>query len=74
MTSDTNSSRSHAQEAEVANKVVRPDADAGHVDAAVVPVGTFAAGQSAEGRHLTATTAPQGSFAEGQEEEVAPEK
>ena len=74
MTSDTNSSRSHAQEAEVANKAVRPDTGADLVDATVVPVGTFAAGQSADGRHVTATTAPQGSFAEGQEEEVAPQK
>ena len=72
MTSDTNSP--HAQEAEVANKVLRTGADAGHVDATVVPVGTFAAGQSADGRHVAVTTAPQGSFAEGQEEEVGPEK
>ena len=72
MTSDTNRSRSRAQDAEVATATRRGDADAVHVDARdVVPVGTFAAGQSADGRHVTATTSPQGSFAEGQENEVA---
>ena len=72
MTSDTNRSRSRAQDAEVATAARRADADAVHVDAGdVVPVGTFAAGQSADGRHVTATTAPLGSFAEGQEDEVA---
>ena len=72
MTSDTNRSRSRAQDAEVATGARRADADTVHVDAGdVVPVGTFAAGQSADGRHITATTAPQGSFAEGQEDEVA---
>jgi hypothetical protein len=74
MTSDKNSSRSHAKKAEVANEVLRTHADSGELDATVVPVGTFAAGQSADGRHVTASTAPEGSFAAGQEEEAAPEK
>jgi hypothetical protein len=74
MTSDTNSLRPLGQDAEVATRVPRTDADAGHVDASVVPVGTFAAGQSTDGRHVAATTAPRGSFAVGQADEVAPEK
>jgi hypothetical protein len=72
MASDTNRLRSRAQDAEVATGVLRTDPDAAHADATVVPVGTFAAGQSADGRHVAATTAPQGSFAEGQADEVAP--
>ena len=72
MTSDTNRPRSDAQNAEVATAARWADGDAVHVEGRdVVPVGTFAAGQSGDGRHLTATTAPQGSFAEGQEDEVA---
>jgi hypothetical protein len=51
----------------VATAVPRTDADA--VDVTVVPVGTFAAGQSGDGRHVAATTAPHGSFAAGQAEE-----
>jgi hypothetical protein len=39
------------------------------VDATVVPVGTFAAGQSVDGRYVAVTAAPQGDFAEGQAEE-----
>ena len=71
MTSDTNSARSRPQGAEVATEALRTEAHVVRADRTVVPVGTFAAGQSADGRHITATTAPQGSFAEGQEDEVA---
>jgi hypothetical protein len=73
MTSDSNSTRPPGQDAEVATGVPRTDAGAGPVDASVVPVGTFAAGQSADGRHVAATTAPRGSFAAGQADEVARE-
>jgi hypothetical protein len=71
MTSGIKRSPSRPADAKVANWVLRTEADAGHVDAAVVPVGTFAAGQSADGRHVAATTAPQGTFAEGQADELA---
>ena len=73
MTSET--SRSGARDAEPAAAGPRIDADPVDVDATVVPVGTFAAGQSADGRYVAATAAPQGSFAEGQadEDETAPE-
>jgi hypothetical protein len=74
MTSDVRRSRSREQDAKVANWVLRTEADAGHVDAPVVPVGTFAAGQSVDGRHVAATTAPQGTFAEGQADELAHER
>jgi hypothetical protein len=68
MTSDMKTSRSHDPDAAAA--IPRADADdAVTGDATVVPVGTFAAGQSVEGRHVAATTAPQGSFAEGQADE-----
>jgi len=74
MTSDMSRSRSRAQDAKLASWVLRTDADAGDVDAEVVPVGTFAAGQSVDGRHVAATTAPQGTFAEGQADELAAER
>jgi len=74
MMSDTNSARSRPQDAEVATEALRTEAHVVRADRTVVPVGTFAAGQSEDGRHVAATTAPQGSFAEGQEDEVAPEK
>jgi len=73
MTSDTKRSRSRAHDAKVATRVLRTDADGGHVDAPVVPVGTFAAGQSADGRHVAATTVPQGTFAAGQADDLPPE-
>ena len=69
MTSDANSSRSRAQDADVAIAVPRTDADTVNVDATVVPV---AAGQATDGRHIAASMAPQGSFAAGQADEVAP--
>jgi hypothetical protein len=74
MTTNTNRSRSRAQDAKVAIAVPRTDAGTVNVDATVVPVGTFAAGQTADGRHIAATTAPRGSFAVGQADEVAVEK
>jgi hypothetical protein len=73
MTSDTNRSVSRARDADVATEVLRTDTSAVPVDASVVPVGTFAAGQSDDGRHVAATTAPQGTFAAGQADEVADE-
>ena len=48
-----------------------PRADVVEVDATVVPVGTFAAGQSEDGRYVAVTAAPQGDFAEGQADEDA---
>ena len=48
-----------------------PRAEFTEVDATVVPVGTFAAGQSADGRYVAVTVAPQGDFAEGQADEDA---
>jgi hypothetical protein len=73
MTSVTNTSRARAHDSETPAAVPHADADVLTVDAAAVPVGTFAAGQSAEGRHVAVTTAPQGSFAEGQAEEDQPD-
>ena len=69
MTSEPTASRSPSQHAEMASAVARTDTDAVNVDATVVPVGTFAAGQSEDGRYVAATAAPQGSFAAGQAEE-----
>jgi hypothetical protein len=66
-----------------ANKTFRPsspDGEAGtdvrhiepvEIDATVVPVGTFAAGQSVDGRYVAVTAAPQGDFAEGPGDEDA---
>jgi hypothetical protein len=68
MTSEPNTSRSRSQHAEMANALARTDTDAVNVDATVVPVGTFAAGQSEDGRYVAVTAAPQGSYAAGQAE------
>jgi hypothetical protein len=69
MTSEPDTSRSRSQHADLATAVPHTDADAVNVDATVVPVGTFAAGQSEDGRYIAVTGAPQGSFAAGQAEE-----
>lgn len=69
MTNEMDTSRSRSEDAEAAAAVARTDDDAVNVDATVVPVDTFAAGQSANGRYLAATAAPQGSFADGQLQE-----
>ena len=53
-----------------------PRGDVAEVDATVLPVGTFAAGQSTDGQYVAVTAAPQGDFAEGQADEdaaIAPE-
>jgi hypothetical protein len=68
MMSGTNTSRSRSQDAEVTPAVPRTDVDAVTLDATVVPVGTFAAGQSEDGRYVAIAAAPQGSFAAGQAE------
>jgi hypothetical protein len=71
VTNVTNGARSRSQDAEKSPAVPRTDADAVNVDATVLPVGTFAAGQSEDGRYLAVTGAPQGSFAEGLAEEAS---
>ncbi len=69
MTNRTNTSRSRTKDVEAAAAVPGTGDDAVSVDATVMPVGTFAAGQSADGRYVAVAAAPQGSFADGQAEE-----
>jgi hypothetical protein len=57
-----------SQHPEPATARPRTGLDAIDADATVVPVGTFAAGQSEDGRYVAVTAAPQGSFADGQAE------
>jgi len=70
MTNARDTSRSRPLDADVVSRV--PGADAVDVDTTVLPVGTFAAGQSADGRYVAVTAAPQGGFAAGQAEEDEP--
>jgi len=69
MTSERDTPRSRPQPAEAASAVPHTDADVVDVDATVIPVGTFAAGQSEDGRFVAVTAAPQGTFADGQADE-----
>ena len=69
MTNEPDRSRSRPQHTEAARAVPHTDADVVEVDATVMPVGTFAAGQSDDGRYVAVTAAPQGSFADGEAEE-----
>jgi hypothetical protein len=69
MTSEPDRSRSRPKHTDAASAVPHTDADVVEVDATVMPVGTFAAGQSDDGRYVAVTAAPQGRFADGQAEE-----
>ena len=64
--STENTPRSRSLDAELVTGT--PRVDAVDVDATIVPVGTFAAGQSPDGRYVAVTAAPQGDFAAGQAE------